>query len=473
MRGIISYGAHVPYRRLDRGEITKFFGSGGGKGTRAVASYDEDTTSMGTEAARAALASIGPDVRPSAMFFATTAPAYLDKTNATTIHAALRLDQDVPAIDMNGAVRSGIGALRTALALGSGSTLVVTADTRTGLPTSADESDGGDAAAALLVGDESVSPVIAELVGVGTATEEFTDRWRLPGEQRSKLWEERFGEVAYTPLADAAWRAALKAADVSADQITRAIVTGTHSRAVRNVSNKLGLAADALVDNLAATVGNTGAAHAGLLLASVLDTAKPGELVALLVLADGAEALIFRVTDAITSFHSARPVAAQIAAGGPVPYGKYLSWKGIATVEPPRRPEPNRPSSAASLRRDDWKYGFVGSKDRHTGIVHLPPARVGIKGGEVDDMDPIPMAEAQGTVLTFTVDRLAYSPSPPIIFAVVDFDGGGRMPVELTDCDPGGVEIGTRVEMTFRRLFTADGISNYFWKARPVRAAQD
>jgi hydroxymethylglutaryl-CoA synthase len=25
------------------------------------------------------------------------------------------------------------------------------------------------------------------------------------------------------------------------------------------------------------------------------------------------------------------------------------------------------------------------------------------------------------------------------------------------------------VEMTFRRLFTADGIHDYFWKARPVR----
>ncbi len=25
--------------------------------------------------------------------------------------------------------------------------------------------------------------------------------------------------------------------------------------------------------------------------------------------------------------------------------------------------------------------------------------------------------------------------------------------------------------MTFRRLFTADGIANYFWKARPLRAA--
>ena len=63
------------------------------------------------------------------------------------------------------------------------------------------------------------------------------------------------------------------------------------------------------------------------------------------------------------------------------------------------------------------------------------------------------MADVPGTIVTFTVDRLAYSPSPPIVFAVVDFDGGGRFPVELTDVRPDDVAIGGRVEMTFRRLF--------------------
>ena len=53
--------------------------------------------------------------------------------------------------------------------------------------------------------------------------------------------------------------------------------------------------------------------------------------------------------------------------------------------------------------------------------------------------------------------------------AVIDFDGGGRMPMELTDVDADGVAIGDRVEPTFRRISTADGIHNYFWKARPVR----
>ena len=67
------------------------------------------------------------------------------------------------------------------------------------------------------------------------------------------------------------------------------------------------------------------------------------------------------------------------------------------------------------------------------------------------------------------VDRLVYSVSPPVVFAVIDFDGGGRMPMELTDVDADAVAIGDRVEPTFRRISTADGIHNYFWKARPVR----
>ena len=81
------------------------------------------------------------------------------------------------------------------------------------------------------------------------------------------------------------------------------------------------------------------------------------------------------------------------------------------------------------------------------------------------------MADTLGTIVTFTIDRMAYSPSPPVVFAIVDFDGGGRFPVELTDVDAASVAIGDRVAMTFRRLFTSDGIHDYFWKARPVRSA--
>src|SRR2546421_12620149 len=107
MGGIVSYGAYLPYARLDRAAIASTLGVPAGRGTRAVASYDEDTTSMGLEAARTALAAAPEGVKPRVLTFATANPAYLDKTNASAIHAALGLDPSVPAYDMVGSVRSG------------------------------------------------------------------------------------------------------------------------------------------------------------------------------------------------------------------------------------------------------------------------------------------------------------------------------------------------------------------------------
>jgi uncharacterized OB-fold protein len=344
--------------------------------------------------------------------------------------------------------------------------LVTAADLRTGLPGSADEAVGGDAGAALVIGEGP--DVLAEYLGGASATHEFLDRWRVPGEARSRLWEEKFGEVQYVPLGEQAWSEALKGVQLTAADVDRVVLTGPHPRASRGLARRLGVADGAVVDDLASTVGWTGAAHPLVLLSGALDEAAAGEVVALVSLADGADVLLFRVTDAGGDARSVRPLAAQVSAGAPVPYGKFLSWRGMLTVEPPRRPEPARPSASAAARAGEWKYGFVGSRDRGSGAVHLPPSRVSMVGGSVDDMEPVPMADRQGSIVTFTVDRLAYSPSPPIVFAVVDFDGGGRLPVELTDVDVDDVAIGGRVEMTFRRLFTADGIHNYFWKARPV-----
>ncbi len=468
MRGIISAAGYVPYHRLQRQAIAGVFKGPAAKGARTVASYDEDTTTLGVEAARLALRSAPPDAEPGALWFATADPAYLDKTNATTIHAALRLDTDIPALDMVGAVRSGIGALRTALE-GNGPVAVVASDMRIGAPTGADESAGGDGGAAVLVGDESTGPVIAEYLGGASATEEFIDRWRTPGDATSKVWEERFGETRYVPLGERAWNGALKRAGLSAEQVDRLVVTGLHARATRALAGRLGASNAATVDDLSATVGNTGTAHAMLLLASALEDAEPGKVIALVVLADGVEVLLFRTTDAISSYRPARAIAHQVGTGGDVDYGKFLSWRGMVTLERPRRPEPDRISASVAGRTEDWKYGFVGSRDKSTGALHLPPARVSREGDAQDDMEPAPMADVPGTIASFTVDRIAYSPSPPIVFAVVDFDGGGRHAVELTDVRADDVSVGDRVEMTFRKLFTADGIHNYFWKARPIR----
>ncbi len=461
-RGILAAAGYVPYRRLQRAEIAAFFGSGGGRGTRSVASYDEDTTSMGVEAARLVLRST--DAVPETLLFATADPAYLEKTNATTVHAALRLGSDVAAFDSGGAARSGIGALSFALRADH-PVLVVSSDFRGGLPTSGDEAGSGDAAAAVVVGDGP--GVIAQHIGGASRTREFIDRWRTPGDPRPRQWEERFGEVQYTTLLDEAWREALKRSELEAANIDLTIFTGTHPRAVKSLAGKLGVSK--IVDDRTSVIGQTGCAHAALLLADTLEQAEPGQVIALVQLCDGVDVLLFRVTDAIKSWRPARTVATQLEHTADLPYGKFLSWRDVVKLEPPRRPEPGRISASISARTRDYKYAFVGSEDATSHDAHLPPQRITRNGDALDEMSPLPMADVEGTISTFTIDRIAYSPSPPIAFAVVDFDNGARLPVELCDLDASKLAMGDRVEMTFRRLYTADGIHNYFWKARPLR----
>ena len=124
-----------------------------------------------------------------------------------------------------------------------------------------------------------------------------------------------------------------------------------------------------------------GAAQPLLLLASALESARPGEVIVVVALADGAE--VTRCCGSPTALAAYRPrptLAAQIAGGAPISYGKFLTWRGMLTVEPPRRPEPRASRRRAPpARNEDWKFGFVGSGP-HLGAVHLPPSG-SMKGG--------------------------------------------------------------------------------------------
>jgi hypothetical protein len=263
--GVVAYGAYVPRHRLPRALIAEALGTGTGTGVgaRAVASYDEDSTSMGVEAARRAVA--GRE-RPASIHFATSSPAYADKTNATAIHAALGLGHDGFAVDVAGSVRGATGAWRAAAAGGG---LAVLADIRTGRPGSGDESGGGDGAAAFLFGDGD--GVIARVVAEESASAEFLDRWRLPGEVASRVWEERFGVEVYLPLIRDVTARALAGARVEAPD--HVIVSSPHARAARTAGGAF--PKDSIADGGARELGYAGAADSGLALAEVLDRAGP------------------------------------------------------------------------------------------------------------------------------------------------------------------------------------------------------
>src|SRR6202046_1305441 len=247
--GIAAWGTYLPFWRLQRSAIAGVLGSGGGQGTRAVASYDEDTTTLGVEAGRRALAGAASPA-PQDLLFSTPAPGYLDKTNATTVHAALGLARSGAAYDFCGSSRSALGTLTLAFRGATDrTTLAVASDLRSGLAGGAEERDSGDGAAAFLCAAQGA---VVELVGRGASSDEFLDRWRVPGESDSHIWEERFGEEVYVPLAREAFAVARKDAGIGEGEIDHAIVTGLHVRATKAVAAGLGVAKGAVAPDLTA-----------------------------------------------------------------------------------------------------------------------------------------------------------------------------------------------------------------------------
>ncbi len=218
--------------------------------------------------------------------------------------------------------------------------------------------------------------------------------------------------------------------------------------------------------DLADVIGNAGAAQAGLALADLLDAARAGETLLLISLADGADALILRATGAIAA-RRGEPLRAQFDRGVTIGYPQYLLWRERLAAERPRRPDPDRPSAPFAWRNRRYKLSMTGGRCRTCGAVQFPLPRVCYQCHAADDFEPVPASGQTGRIVTFTVDRLAFSPSPPLVSAIVAFSRGGRLQCELTDVRQ-PIRVGDEVVPTFRRGATVGGIRNYIWKARPV-----
>src|SRR5262249_39034603 len=135
--------------------------------------------------------------------------------------------------------------------------------------------------------------VIAEIETSASLTREFLDTWRAPDERFPHTWEERFALTqAYGPLLGKVVQAVLTQAKISPKDLFKVVLDCANPRAVDEVARGMKLEASQLGDPLALTVGQTGAAHAGLMLAAALPGAKPADRILLATAADGADAIV-------------------------------------------------------------------------------------------------------------------------------------------------------------------------------------
>jgi hydroxymethylglutaryl-CoA synthase len=472
MIGITSFGAYIPYYRLAHKEVARAWGGRASEGERAVANVDEDSITMAVEAVRDLLGDRDGCHADGLVFASTTSP-YGEKQASALIATVADLRNDVRTADYTGSLRSATTAIRAALdSVGAGSAssiIIAAADTRLAPPRSANERIFGDAASAVEVGSDKV---IAKLVASHSTVDEMTDLWRKNDDPFVSGWEERFAVTqGYQRAVRQAVGELFERNAIGPSEISKAIFYAPDQGSLAGVAKGLKLGAAQVPDHLFSSVGNTGAAMPLLVLSSVLEEAREGDKLLVVGYGSGCDALLFEVTGEIESARAASPrgVKRHLTAKASLEsYERYAKFRGLIETEAPRRQMPGASAPQIWRKRDDI-YKFRGSRCLNCGKVQYPSQRLCISCQSKDSFESVRLADKKATLFTYTVDFLNADPDPPSVMTVVDFDGGGRAYLMMTDRDPAEVSIGQRVEMTFRRMYEAEGFTNYYWKCRPVR----
>ena len=473
--GILSFGAYVPRLRLQRKAIAAanaWFNpslKGLARGERAMANWDEDAITMAVEAARDCLADRDRGALRALSLASTTHP-FDDRQSAALVATALNLRSALRSLDLGGSLRAGTSALLAAFdAAAAGDVLVAAAERRSARAASAQEMQYGDGAAALLVG--SGKP-IARLLGAHSETVDFVHQYRARDRAHDYVWEERWvRDEGYLKIVPTAIALALKSAGVEPSSIAHFCLPCVWPRVVPAVAKRAGIPEGAVRDTLAATCGDTGAAHPLLLLVSALEQAKPGERILVAALGEGCDALVFEA--------AGLPLARRGVAGSlarrkeETQYPRYLAFNNLIALERGMRAEVDKATPLSVLYRNrNMIEGLVGGRCRECGTIQYPRGRycVNPECNALDAQDDQPLADLAASVMSYTADALTYSPDPPAYYGMVQFAGGGRMMADFTDVDDGRVEVGMPMRMVFRikDVDPARGFVRYFWKAAPA-----
>jgi 3-hydroxy-3-methylglutaryl CoA synthase len=480
LTGIVAFGAYVPRRRLQRtrvAEAHQWFApalKAHARGERSMASWDEDAITMAVEAARDA---VGEHERAAinTVLLASTSAPFADRQNAGLVKEALNLRDAVMTADLGGSQKAGTAALIQALhtaAAGAGDVLCIASEKPRARPGSESELINGDAAAALRIG--SGAP-IARLIGSHSTSVDFVDHYRGSDAAYDYGWEARWSrDEGYVALARDALRTALSRHGLRGDEIHRLLVPIPAAGVAETVARAAGIRPEAVGPGLGARLGHAGCAQPLLLLAQALQSAGPGERIALLGFGQGCDVLLFETTAQIASHPRPVGVNGWLSRGvAESNYMKFLAFSGELAMERGMRAEYDQKQPMTALYRNRRAVlGLVGGRDRATGEVQFPKSRIAVGGSAaaLDTLDDYPLAERPARVLTYTADHLTYTPDPPGCYGMIEFEGGGRMLAEFTDVDPATLATGMPMRMSFRikAIDERRDFIKYFWKATPL-----
>ncbi|MGD9138179.1 MAG: SDR family NAD(P)-dependent oxidoreductase, partial [Desulfobacterales bacterium] len=484
MIGITSYGAYIPRLRLDRMAIFQAMGWFApaimmvAQGERSMCNWDEDTLTMAVGASRDCLRGQNKS-ELDALYLASTTLPFGDRQNAGIVSAALNLRDDMITADYTASQKAATTALITALeSIKSGerkSIMVAASDSRQTKTAYFYEMWFGDGAAALTVGD---SDVIAEYKGSYSMSCDFVDHYRGADKKYDYVWEERWTrDAGYGEIIPQAVNGLFDKLGITMEDVDKFVYPCFFKRDHRNIARGLGATPEKLVDNMHEVCGETGAAHPFMMFISALEDAKPGDRILVCGFGQGANALYFEVTENITKLAARNGVAGALANKKSTDnYLKWLKFRDLIQTEMGIRAEaPTQTATSVLWRKNKMILGLVGGQCRECGTPQFPKSDICVNPdcGAVHSQDDYEFADIPAKVKTFTGDLLSVSVDPPAIYGMVQFEGGGRVVVDFTDCELDDIKVGLAVQMAFKRkgVDKERGFVNYFWKAVPVPGA--
>jgi hydroxymethylglutaryl-CoA synthase len=476
--GILAYGAYIPWRRLQRKSIVdahQWFNPAlraHGKGERAMCNWDEDTVTMAVEAARDALNGIDRNTVDALRLASTTFP-FLDRQHASLVAEALDLAETTATSDMAASQRAGTSALADAL-LQNRATLVLASENRRTKAGSPIELTSGDGAAAFLVGE---GETIATLKAAKTRMADFVDHFRSMENVFDYQWEERWiRDAGFMKLMPGVITDCLASAGVAAKDVTTFCFATPLPRVAASIAKAVGLGETALCDPIYAACGDTGVAHPLLLLAAALEQAKPGDLILVAGFGQGADALLFEVTAAISAFKPHLGVQGHLARRKAEPnYNRFLAFNAIIELEHGMRAETDKQTPLSAMWRNrDTVTRFHGGRCAQCGTLQFPRSAICVNPNcnALETQEPYSFAETTGRINSYTADRLTYSPDPPACYGMIQFAEGGRWMMDFTDVEGTDLDVGKPMRMMFRikDVDPQRGFRRYFWKAAPAVA---
>jgi hydroxymethylglutaryl-CoA synthase len=480
MVGITSYGAYIPLQRINRKIIFNATGWSTSAtslpGEKAVANYDDDSVTMAVAASIDCLTGMDRN-KVGGLYFATTTPPYRERQSAGIIANALDLRPDVRAADFSDSLKAGTHALLAAcdaVKAGSEKNIVVCAsDCRLGRPGSSQEVIFGEGGAALMVGD---TDVIATLEGSYSLTYDFGDQWRADGEKFNRMWEDRWvRDEGYTKFITEAINGLLKKYKLNIKDFAKVVIPCVYLREHQGITKALQLDEKQVQKELLTTVGDTGTANSLMMLVAALEDTKPGDKILVTSFGNGSDAMSFQVTEHIEKARNRRGIKKHLASRKELAnYERYLSFRDVIPMEAGFRGEVGPTRLALAWRERKVILALGGCRCKHCGTPQYPYQRVCVnpKCGKIDEMEYYRFSDKKAKLFAYTSDVLAYSVSPPEMYGVLDFEGGGRYAFNITDCVMESLAVDMLMEMSFRRKYVdaIRGIHGYFWKAVPPRA---